>query len=128
MKASLSAGRYSDSISLPYNHLIGRSMHNCNLDRHWQPYISRCAFCDVPYRVIGKAETFQEDQLFIGHLAGVQLEHIVAGGSSSRDLARQYFGQLDRRTVDRLYRLYQVDFQMFGYSPDLYFSYARPAL
>jgi len=101
-----------------------RSMNTCKLDKHWLPYISRCAFCDIPYRVIGKAETFQEDTFYISQLAGVQLGHVIgnrSGGSlSSRDLTRHYFGQLDRRTVERLYRLYQVDFQMFGYSPDLY--------
>jgi hypothetical protein len=76
-----------------------------------------------------RAESFLEDQLYIGQLAGVQLEHVEShhsSGGSNRDLARQYFGELDRRTVDRLYALYQVDFEMFGYSPNLYLSYARP--
>ena len=111
------------------NHLTYRSMNTCRLDKHWKPYISRCAFCDIPYRVIARAETFLEDQLYIGQLAGVQLEHVEShhsSGGSNRDLARQYFGELDRRTVDRLYALYQMDFEMFGYSPNLYLSYARP--
>jgi len=103
-----------------------RSLKTCELDGHWLPYISRCAFCDIPYTVIAKTETFKEDQLFIGELAGVQrqLDHVQAnlrvGGSSSSDLTMQLFSQLDKRTVERLFRLYQVDFEMFGYSADLY--------
>jgi len=106
-----------------------RSMNTCRLDKHWKPFISRCAFCDIPYRVIAKAETFQEDQQYIGQLAGVELEQVEthhSSGGSTRDLARKYFEQLDTRTVDKLYSLYQVDFEMFGYSPDLYRRYARP--
>ena len=105
-----------------------RSMNRCKLDKHWKPFISRCAFCDIPYRVIARAETFQEDQKFIAQLAGVQFEQLEAhhsSGGSTRDLAKMYFGQLGRRTVDRLFGLYQVDFEMFGYSPDLYLQYAR---
>jgi len=106
-----------------------RTMSTCRLDKHWKPFISRCAFCDIPYRVIAKAETFLEDQQYIGQLAGVQLERVEthhSSGGSTRDLARKYFEQLDSHTVDKLYALYQVDFEMFGYSPDLFRSYARP--
>ena len=35
-----------------------------------------------------------------------------------------YFSQLSVETVRRLYNLYRVDFEMFGYSPDLYYHYA----
>jgi len=105
-----------------------KSMNTCKLDKHWKPFISRCAFCDIPYRVIAKAETFEEDQLYIGQLAGVKLEQVEShhsSGGSTRDLARGYFQQLDTNTVDKLYKLYQVDFEMFGYSPELYLSYAK---
>ena len=92
------------------------------------PFISRCAFCDVPYAVIAKTETFTEDQRFIGQLAGVQFENIqkhASGGGDTKELARRYFGLLSRRAGYLLYRLYQVDFQMFGYSPQLYLKYAK---
>ena len=78
--------------------------------------------------MIARAETFAEDQKFIGQMAGVTFEQIEthqSRGGSSKELAKIYFGQLDRRTVNKLFRLYKVDFQMFGYSPDLYLGYAR---
>ena len=44
-------------------------MNNCMVNVHWRTYISRCGFCNIPYQVISKAETFAEDLKFIGKLA-----------------------------------------------------------
>ena len=40
------------------------------------PSIRRCGYCDVPYRVIARAETVQEDQQYIGHMANVEFQKI----------------------------------------------------
>jgi len=104
-----------------------QSMNHCTLDKHWRPFISRCAFCNIPYKVVARAETFTEDQFYIGQLAGVHFEQVEShhsSGGSTRDLTRSYFQQLDVKLVERLVGLYQVDLEMFGYSPDLYLSYA----
>ena len=53
-----------------------RDLTDCKVDVHWKPFISRCGFCDVPYKVIAKAETFAEDQKFIGKLANVDFATI----------------------------------------------------
>ena len=37
------------------------------------------------------------------------------GGAPSQDWAAQYFSQISRENMTRLYEKYQVDFQMFGY-------------
>ena len=34
-------------------------------------YFSRCGFCDIPYKVIAKAESFAEDREYIGRIANV---------------------------------------------------------
>ena len=49
----------------------------------------------------------------------------VSSGGSSKELARKYFSQLSVNTVKKLYNIYKVDFEMFGYSPQLYYDYAR---
>jgi len=106
-----------------------RTLNSCRIDKHWRPFISRCGYCDLPYRVIAKAENFQDDQRFIGDLAGVQLDKVEthhSSGGSTRQLSKEYFSMLDTHTVNRLYNLYKVDFEMFGYSPDLYYQYASP--
>lgn len=44
----------------------------CNYDVHWLPYIAKCGYCDFPFKIIAKKETFDQDQKFIGKLAGVE--------------------------------------------------------
>ena len=53
-----------------------RQMNWCQMDNHWKPFISRCAYCDVSYSVIAKAETIREDQMYIGHMANVTFYEI----------------------------------------------------
>ena len=53
-----------------------RQMNKCDLDKHWKPFISRCGYCNIPYKVIAKAENFAEDQKFIGRLANIDFKSI----------------------------------------------------
>ena len=99
----------------------------------------------MPYKIIAKAENFSEDQKFIGRLANVTFEkigktnlitHIIiheninvlethkSSGGDTKTLAKEYFSDLDLDTVKDLYEIYKVDFEMFGYSPDIYFKLA----
>jgi len=104
-----------------------RSILSCHMDVHWEPYTARCGYCSIQYSVIAQLETFQEDLHYIGRLAGVTFSQIVTHHSSGNttSLAREYFRQMDRHTVWKLYQLYQIDFELFGYSPDLYLEIAQ---
>ena len=53
-----------------------QKLSKCDLDRHWRPFISRCGYCTINYKVIAKLETFNEDRKFIGKLADVDFETI----------------------------------------------------
>ena len=53
-----------------------RRLNKCGLDKHWKPFISRCGYCDIPYKVIAKAENFAEDQKFIGKLANIDFKPV----------------------------------------------------
>ena len=64
----------------------------------------------------------EEDLQYIRQMAGVKFELVKknpSSGGSTIDLARKYFGQLNKNVVMQLYELYRVDFEMFGYSVDL---------
>ena len=43
----------------------------------------------------------------------------------SKVLAKKYFGQLTKQQVFRLYEMYKIDFDMFGYDPQLYIDMAQ---
>lgn len=53
-----------------------QEINNCKLDYHWLPFISRCAYCDLFYSIIARAETLDEDQKYIGRMANVTFEKI----------------------------------------------------
>ena len=52
------------------------------LNIHWKPFNNRCGYCNIPYKVIAKAENFAQDQKFIGKLANIDFKplgrHIYA--------------------------------------------------
>ena len=35
------------------------------INEHWRPFNGRCLYCDIPYNVIGRMETFEEDVHYI---------------------------------------------------------------
>ena len=90
--------------------------------------LSRCGFCSVPLTVIAKTEELEEDMRYIGQMAGVNLtsqtvKNPSSGGTSSLELTRKYFSRLDKKAVRELERVYRVDFEMFQYSPEGYYSH-----
>ena len=84
----------------------------------------------MPYTVVGKLETLTQDLHYIGRMAGVNFNVNYAARPSSAksgsgvnsssvtsDWAKKYFSELDKNMVRQLYKIYKVDFEMFGYSP-----------
>ncbi len=93
--------------------------------------ICRCAYCDIPYDVIGKMETFDDDLKYIATVAGIsdlilekegaeQGVQLNMASNKEEDGTLKYFRQLNAGRKKQLCELYQYDFDMFGYSPDKY--------
>ena len=58
-------------------------------------------------------------------MAGVELgkEHRNRNlGGNTYELAGKYFGLLDKKVVMKLFQLYRVDFEMFGYTVDTFLN------
>ena len=102
------------------------------LNQHWRPLNSQCLYCDILYNVIGRMETFSDDVQYI--LIKANLTSLVGNHSkvvnSSKDVQLKtdkrnetlhYFSQLKKPQVDKLYRMYDIDFEMFNYKNDIYF-------
>ena len=83
-------------------------------------------YCDVHYDVIGRLEDFNEDVLYISMRQNItehlQLMSRVENGNpkskveSQRQRIEKYMSQLDADMVEELYKVYQVDFEMFEYN------------
>ena len=51
----------------------------CEINDHWKPFASKCSFCGLKYRIIGKSEAFEIDKKFIGQLAGLDFQKLGKG-------------------------------------------------
>ena len=80
-----------------------------------------CAYCTVPYTVIGRLENLEEDLHFIGKITGVETgkgHKNKNEDGNTYELAGNYVAQLEKKVVMELFELYRVDFEMFGYTVD----------
>ena len=49
----------------------------------------------------------------------------ASSGGSTKELTEKYFTEININTARKLYRLYKVDFEMFGYSPEEYLKLTK---
>ena len=104
-----------------------KAADNCVLDLHWRPFYARCDYCSMDYDFIGRMESFDEDRAYVIRTQeleelypllekGVRLNQI----SHASNRTTNYFKELNKEQKAKLLKLYDLDFQMFGYDPSLY--------
>ena len=105
-----------------------RNFSNCGLNSHWLPYFFNCGYCDVPYTVVGRLENMEQDLAYIQQMAGftfTKYDHNSgkmektnkSNGSKTDSLTKEFIDHLDEIQLHQLYKLFKVDFEMFGYGP-----------
>ncbi|XP_066959686.1 carbohydrate sulfotransferase 11-like [Macrobrachium rosenbergii] len=102
------------------------------VNMHWRPVWLTCAPCQVPYDYIAKMESLDLEQEYIIRQMGLQdLLYNAHTHSSNFDsynttseAVKEYFRQVPRRLLRDVVELYQLDFTLFDYSPDLYLELA----
>ena len=97
-------------------------------DIHWLPIYLTCKPCLISYDLIAKTETMARDSEAILREIGItdkckRLSAVNAqpGGHSSSKI-KDFFSYLDRELVEKLYKVYEMDFILFDYSPNEYFD------
>ncbi|KAJ9588170.1 hypothetical protein L9F63_018462 [Diploptera punctata] len=126
------------------NYIIDTAQYSKNqkFDEHWAPFHSFCTPCHVNFTVIAKLETLTRDQEYIIRRAG--LENILMlsrhkdrpkmvlnkarDGRNTNDLIKKYYSQLTEQQLNRLYNIYGIDFEMFGYNITKYYSLVKKIL
>lgn len=95
----------------------------------FRPYGDTCSFCYLNYDLIGHTETFAEDTMHIVEKAGVR-ESI----GQLRDLDMfedpepiNRFTELTQEEMKKLYEIYKLDFEAFGYNFSAYLKQAVDA-
>ncbi|XP_011701472.1 PREDICTED: carbohydrate sulfotransferase 11-like [Wasmannia auropunctata] len=95
-------------------------------DDHWMPYYLFCTPCLVKYDIIAKVESLWRDQVYAINKLGLQdrIKPRWRHSNSYANASRIYFSQLNGAMVRRLYEKLRLDFELFDYSPDVYYEYA----
>jgi hypothetical protein len=110
------------------NYLLEVGTSHDNL--HFRPYWSRCNTCFLGLDFIGKSETMAKDRIYLKSALGLKVRTLntfakVHMGKPTHSAALDMFRTLTRTQVQALYEMYKPDFELFGYEPDVYLSYAR---
>ena len=91
-------------------------------DRHWMPYHELCKPCQVHYDFIGHFETLNQDADYVLNKMGlhnVSLFHNHPSKKSASSLVAEKLSNLSQDQIRNLTDIYQLDFLLFGYSPEL---------
>ena len=91
----------------------------------FRPYYNTCHYCHIKYDVIGQLEDSLHDTMYIAikqNLTTLLPELAKAnrkakGKKSFIDRIEHYMSQLDTELRRKLYELYKLDFDLFGYDP-----------
>ena len=91
-------------------------------------------YCFDRYNVIGTFETIKEDVEYIAQESKLDV-NITSfpwtnkknhhTDTSQEPLSVKYFRQIDRDSIQQLYNIYKIDFEMFGYSVQDYLTGER---
>ena len=96
---------------------------------NYRPFYHRCDFCDVKYDVIGFMETYYDDFIYIAQklnhttLLTRAKERINQTPGSKQPQSRrikEHFALLSGEARQKLYQLYRIDFEMFGFNASRY--------
>lgn len=98
--------------------LMPELTENKTMNEHWEPVSDLCNPCAVRYNVIGKYETLIDDSALALHLVNADDVVFPAGQKTSgtSELMEQYFDPFPLKVTRNLYKMYEADFKLFGYT------------
>ena len=106
-------------------HFIVDSQGNCNFcDEHWTPQYYLSLPCLVPYKFIGKFETFNQDtEYLLQKLYGLRKPNALGIFNEFKqtavDAVISLYRSIPESHIERLRSMYKLDFLLFNYSLNL---------
>jgi len=134
--------RYNVTFAEFVRYVLDERAAGRTLDRHWVPQHELCRVCQYRYDFIGHHETLLRDAEFVvatlkSRIPDLeqrrQVENVTfpveSGRRKSVDLVRQMYAGVPAAHMQALYRLYAVDYALFGFQyPNVTgFAPIRPA-
>jgi len=125
IKASIIREYGSVSFTNFVKHVIKEVSSSPNqVNVHWRPYYGECDYCNVPYQVILKSESYPTDLAHLGKMADLTFNtsERVHSTHSNDEVTNKYIKELPKDVLHQLYQAYKIDFEMFGYDETQYFE------
>ena len=107
------------------NYVVDEFDTGNELDMHWTPVYSFCNPCQVNLTHLIKFETLNRDtkallqKSHLSHLlppnGKLKKQNVSKGSQDSASLVDKYLNELTPELLDRLHKLYEIDFDLFGY-------------
>lgn len=98
-------------------YLIEEGIEQEDTNEHWRPVHQLCQPCSVNYSFVGKHDRFEEDAETVLDMIGApKLDFPRSKSGGTAYYLKHYLRQLSLDDIEKLYRLYEVDFKMFGYN------------
>ncbi|XP_072035791.1 carbohydrate sulfotransferase 11-like [Amphiura filiformis] len=92
-------------------------------DVSWMENYKLLSPCNLPYDIIGKFETFENDANFILQSTGAQclvdsavFDRSILSGFINEDILLKYYQTLPKEAIKILYQRYRLDFLLFDYT------------
>ncbi|XP_019869912.1 carbohydrate sulfotransferase 11 isoform X2 [Aethina tumida] len=93
-------------------------------NEHWTPIYDLCHPCSINYTFVGRYETLGQDSTTILDMIGAPpIVFPATRTHGTSDLVRDYLQQLSITEIGELRKLYQRDFEMFGYNLESLLGY-----
>ena len=89
-----------------------------NRNRHWKTYDKLCHPCDIHYDFIGHFDHMTEEAAYILRQTGMdQVATFPKKGFTHNTTGKMLgkYAQIPKRKIDELGKVFQKDFEMFGY-------------
>ena len=89
-----------------------------NINVHFRPLWASCPFCTINFDIIGKLENYEEDEKFIVQKLNLDIPlglHKNSGGKSKSEKRTEFFSKIPIELTQGLFKIYELDFEMFGY-------------
>ncbi|XP_077992231.1 carbohydrate sulfotransferase 8-like [Glandiceps talaboti] len=104
-------------------YLIDPATNPSKMDPHWRPVYLMCNICNMRYDFIGRIEHFKEDAY--SFLKLINASDVVKSlnfpsdnfhsTNASEKLYPNYYAKVPHEYLVRLYKRYELDFELFGY-------------
>ena len=113
-----------DYVLKPANSSLDKKTFS-QMNPHFRPYNSFCAFCNINYTILSRTETYDQDKVRIMAALGIKMtdnqERLNShGGDSAHNLTVELFSKVSKEIKTALLDLYKYDFQMFNYDKNMY--------